>query len=222
MSVAPKYSTKWKKKQSNPSTVKLPSLFSNSTVQLQVGCRESFIHYSYIKICVFWTLLVVGQELGKVVRCCVVRLLSSCGQCTSFLKRVEIQSCFSKVYQCYKVEWNNFLVLLVWMMSGVPLSLAIFVLFCFLCLCNLSFRKTLVLIPDIVKEWSKVSKKAGQVLLLGCRAWLALLYKGADPFSFSFFPTLIFPRLHWLLPLTTPRDPMVSLAVPRCSSLHPR
>lgn len=102
-----------KKKQSNPSTVKLPSLFSNSTVQLQVGCRESFIHYSYVKICVFWTLLVVGQELGKVVTCCVVRLLSSCGQCTSFLKRVEIQSCFSKVYQCYKVEWNNFLVLLV-------------------------------------------------------------------------------------------------------------
>lgn len=42
-----------KKKQSNPSTVKLPSLFSNSTVQLQVGCRESFIHYSYVKICVF-------------------------------------------------------------------------------------------------------------------------------------------------------------------------
>lgn len=94
----------------------------------------------------------MGQELGKVVRCCVVRLLSSCGQCTSFLKRVEIQSCFSKVYQCYKVEWNNFLVLLVRMMSGVPLSLAIFVIFCFLRLCNLSFRKTLVLIPDIVKE----------------------------------------------------------------------
>ena len=60
------------------------------------------------------------------------------------------------------------------------------------------------------------------MVLIRHRAWPALVCKGLDSFvSLSlYFPTLVLPKPHWFLPFPFPKDPIVTLTIPSCSSLH--
>lgn len=71
------------------------------------------------------------------------------------------------------------------------------------------------------EQW-ELKEKTEQMVLIGHKVWPALVCEGLGPLiSLLFCFSTFVPKPHWCLPFPFPKDPIATLAIPGCSSLHP-